>query len=174
MLSHSANDTEETNQSYKSSGLIFNPSTNTLTATNFAGTATKVSNSLVIRIPKASGASDWTENSTKWTFDGENSKLIDIQAGNGISITPSTNGYTITNSAPDTHYTTYMYLGASNSATTNNASNTTSPYLMILDNSTVRNRIQLKGSGATTVTGTASSNNPTGTVTISSTDENVQ
>jgi len=66
----------------------------------------------------------------------------------------------------DTHWTTTMYAGAkdakSNAATTNG-----NTYIKLYDNSTVRSQLNIKGSGATTVTTDAN-----GVITISSTDNN--
>lgn len=64
----------------------------------------------------------------------------------------------------DTHYTTGLTAGAS--GTTTNAA-TSNPYIKVKDDSTHRAQIQLKGSGATTVSSDAN-----GVITISSTDNN--
>lgn len=57
----------------------------------------------------------------------------------------------------DTHWTTHLYAGTSsgadNAATTNG-----NTYLMVLDNTTVRDRRLIKGTGGTTVTSDASGN----------------
>lgn len=62
----------------------------------------------------------------------------------------------------DTHYTTGIKAGASG---TNANSATTNPYVKVLDNTTYRSQIQLKGSGATSVSSDAN-----GVITISSTN----
>jgi hypothetical protein len=87
----------------------YNPGTDTLTVGTVSGnlsgnasTATaagKVNNSLIIKIPHTGND---TENTNTWTFDGSDMKRIDIAAGSGISITPSTYGFTITSTAVGT------------------------------------------------------------------------
>ena len=65
----------------------------------------------------------------------------------------------------DTHYTTGLKVGASNTATANAAASNGSVYLNVLDNTTVRDSHKITGSGATTVTSDAN-----GVITISSTN----
>lgn len=64
----------------------------------------------------------------------------------------------------DTHYTTKLYAGTStgsaNASTTNGNTN-----LILMDNTTVRNRVAIKGTGATTVTSDAN-----GVITVNSTN----
>ena len=62
----------------------------------------------------------------------------------------------------DTHYTTGVKVGASG---TNSNAAVTNPYVKVLDNTTYRSQIQLKGGGATTVSSDAN-----GVVTITSTN----
>jgi hypothetical protein len=62
----------------------------------------------------------------------------------------------------DTHYTTGIRAGASG---TNANSVATNPYVKVLDNTTYRSQIQLKGSGATSISSDAN-----GVITISSTN----
>lgn len=78
-------------------------------------------------------------------------------------------GFTIGKSVPsnavftDTHYTTHLYAGsgtAANAATTNGNTK-----LTVVDNTTTRNSVTIKGTGGTTVTSDAN-----GVVTINSTD----
>lgn len=75
-------------------------------------------------------------------------------------------GYTPPTSDTNTHYTTTLYAGAkdakSNAATTNG-----NTYIKLYDDSTVRSQLNIKGSGATSVTTDAN-----GVITISSTDNN--
>ena len=75
-------------------------------------------------------------------------------------------GYTPPTSDTNTHYTTTLYAGAkdakSNAATTNG-----NTYIKLYDDSTVRSQLNIKGSGATSVTTDAN-----GAITISSTDNN--
>lgn len=92
-------------------------------------------------------------------FNGANGKVI------------KDSGFTIGKSVPsnavftDTHYTTHLYAGtgtAQNAATTNGNTK-----LTIADNTTVRNNVTIKGSGATSVVSDGSGN-----ITISSTNTN--
>lgn len=92
-------------------------------------------------------------------FDGANGKVI------------KDSGFTIGKSVPsdakftDTHYTTHLYAGtgtAQNAATTNGNTK-----LTVADNTTVRDNITIKGSGATTVVSDGSGN-----ITINSTNTN--
>lgn len=72
-------------------------------------------------------------------------------------------GYTPPTSNTDTHWTTHLYAGtgtAANAATTNGNTK-----LTITDNTTVRNSITLKGTGATTVVSDAN-----GVITVNSTN----
>ena len=82
---------------------------------------------------------------------------------------PTAISYTIDKSVPsnavftDTHYTTHLYAGsgtAANAATTNGNTK-----LTVVDNTTTRNSVTIKGTGGTTVTSDAN-----GVVTINSTD----
>lgn len=90
-------------------------------------------------------------------FDGSTGKVI------------KDSGFTIGKSVPsnavftDTHYTTHLYAGsgtAANAATTNGNTK-----LTVVDNTTTRNSVTIKGTGGTTVTSDAN-----GVVTINSTD----
>lgn len=90
-------------------------------------------------------------------FDGSTGKVI------------KDSGYTIGKSVPsnavftDTHYTTHLYAGsgtAANAATTNGNTK-----LTVVDDTTTRNSVTIKGTGGTTVTSDAN-----GVVTIDSTD----
>lgn len=69
-----------------------------------------------------------------------------------------------TDTDTDTHYTTGIRTGASG---TNANSALTNPYIKVLDNTTYRSQIQLKGGGSTSVSSDAN-----GVITISSTDTN--
>jgi len=82
---------------------------------------------------------------------------------------PTAISYTINKSVPsnavftDTHYTTHLYAGsgtAANAATTNGNTK-----LTVVDNTTTRNSVTIKGTGGTAVTSDAN-----GVVTINSTD----
>lgn len=92
-------------------------------------------------------------------------------AWNTNSTIATVNGINITAKLPanpntDTHWTTKLIAGASNS-TANAATSNGSTTLRLFDNSTARNTITIKGTGATTVTSDAN-----GVITINSTDNN--
>lgn len=57
----------------------------------------------------------------------------------------------------DTHYTSHLYVGTS-SGKTNDATTNGNTYLMVLDNTTVRDRRLIKGTGGTTVTSDSNGN----------------
>lgn len=172
------------------SGLIYDVSSGAVSATKFSGalegnaaTASKWQNARTL---------SWTGDATgSMTVDGTANKSAALTLANsGVSagsygpssnaspgasgtfsvpyITVDTKGRvtaastkTITMSA-DTHWTTRLYAGASGTASNSSATN---PYIKVTDNNTYRNQVQLKGSGATTVTSDASGN-----ITISSTN----
>lgn len=71
-------------------------------------------------------------------------------------------GYTPPSTDTNTHYTTYIYAGASGTVENSAVSN---PYIKIVDDSTYRNQIRLIGSGTTSISSDASGN-----ITISSTN----
>lgn len=98
-----------------------------------------------------------------------NNHVAIFNGTNGKAIKDS--GFTIGKSVPsnavftDTHYTTHLYAGtgtAQNAATTNGNTK-----LTIADNTTIRNNVTIKGSGATTVVSDSSGN-----ITINSTNTN--
>lgn len=64
----------------------------------------------------------------------------------------------------DTHYTTHLYAGASN-GNANAATTNGNTYLIACDNTTARDRINIKGTGATSVTSDAN-----GVITVNSTN----
>jgi len=84
----------------------------------------------------------------------------------GITKTMVTTALGYTPPTSDTHWTTTLYAGAkdakSNAVTTNG-----NTYIKLYDNNTVRSQLNIKGSGATSVTTDAN-----GVITISSTDNN--
>ena len=75
-------------------------------------------------------------------------------------------GYTPPTSDTNTHYTTKLIVGASD-GTANATTTNGNTYLRLFDDTTARNSINIKGSGATTVTSDAN-----GVITINSTDNN--
>ena len=94
---------------------------------------------------------------TTYTTSGKNYAVaVDTTSGGLYVNVPWSN--------TDTHYTTGINAGGTG-ATANAA--TSNPYITIKDNSTHRGQIQLKGSGATSVSSDAN-----GVITISSTDNN--
>lgn len=84
---------------------------------------------------------------------------------------PTAISYTINKSVPsnaaftDTHYTTHLYAGSGTAA--NSATNNGNTKLTVVDNTTTRNSVTIKGTGGTTVTSDAN-----GVVTIDSVNKN--
>lgn len=144
-------------------------------AGTYAGVKCEIGD-MIICITDSTSSNDahWTvvQNNTDGAVTGPASA-----ADNAVAIFNGTtgkiiknSGLTIATSVPknavftDTHHTTGIVAGASGA--TANAS-ATNPYVAVTDNSTYRSQIQLKGSGATTVSSDAN-----GVITISSTDNN--
>lgn len=133
---------------------------------------------LIICVTDGLSANDshWTVAQTN--IDGAVIGPESINTSNTVAIFNGTNGriiknsgFTIGKSVPsnavftDTHYTTHLYAGtgtAQNAATTNGNTK-----LTVADNTTVRNNVTIKGSGATTVVSDGSGN-----ITINSTNTN--
>lgn len=86
-----------------------------------------------------------------------------LTAGSNVTITGASDKITI--AAADTHYTTKLITGASSTATANAAATNGNVYLNLLDNSTIRNSHNIKGTGAATVTSDAN-----GVITINATN----
>lgn len=177
----------------KYSTVTVTPKTGTITATTFSGNATSATkatqdgngNNIVntystkantvrdleisgktITVTKDDGTTDTlTTQDTTYTFTASNPTLAW-----GETSTIGTAGgatYKVTMPAnPNSHYTTKLFAtsstGTAHAATTNGHT-----YLRLFDDSTARQSINIKGSGATTVTSDAN-----GVITISSTDEN--
>lgn len=129
---------------FRNNSIYANPSTGTITANKFNG--------------NASSASKLTTNAGSATQP--------VYFSEGV---PTAISYTINKSVPsnavftDTHYTTHLYAGsgtAANAATTNGNTK-----LTVVDNTTTRNSVTIKGTGGTTVTSDAN-----GVVTINSAD----
>ena len=82
------------------SGLKYNPSSNTITATlaGNASSATKVNNKLTLKFDSGTA-----ENTSLYTYDGSAAKTIDIKAGSNVSMTKAANSITI--KAVNTVYT---------------------------------------------------------------------
>ena len=83
----------------------------------------------------------------------------------GHYVSSASTSYTLP-SNPNTHYTTHMFVG--DSTTTNKHNAASNPYIKILDDSSMREKAQLVGAGATTI-----SSNSAATITITSTDQSV-
>lgn len=115
---------------FRNNSIYANPSTGTITANKFNG--------------NSSSASKLTTNA------GSATQPVYFSGG-----VPTAIGYTINKSVPsnavftDTHYTTHLYAGsgtAANAATTNGNTK-----LTVVDNTTTRNSVTIKGTGETTV-----------------------
>ena len=101
------------------------------------------------------------------TYDGSSTKTLNIKPGANVSVASDTDGnITIGATNTNTHFTTHLYAGAvdgsANAETTNG-----NTYLILLDDSNVRDRRLIKGTGATKVTSDSSGN-----IIINSTDTN--
>ena len=106
---------------------------------------------------------------TVTTFDPNGAaNSLDIVAGSNVTITPDATNKKITIAATDTntHYTTGLFVGATNTKS-NAATSNGGTYLKLYDDSTKRAEFKISGSGATTVTSDANGN-----IVISSTDTN--
>lgn len=134
------------NIAFRNNSIYANPSTGTITATSFVGPLNG----------NASSASKLTTNA------GSATQPVYFSGG-----VPTAISYTINKSVPsnavftDTHYTTHLYAGsgtAANAATTNGNTK-----LTVVDDTTTRDSVTIKGTGGTTVTSDAN-----GVVTINS------
>jgi hypothetical protein len=83
----------------------------------------------------------------------------------GASVTSDANGVITINAPSDTHYTTKLVVGASNTASANAAATNGNVYLNLFDNTTGRESHKIVGTGGTTVTSDAD-----GVITINSTN----
>lgn len=163
---HNLPDTHETGWTYRVNK-----------AGTYAGKICEIGD-LIICVTDGLSANDshWTVAQTN--IDGAVIGPESINTSNTVAIFNGTNGriiknsgFTIGKSVPsnavftDTHYTTHLYAGtgtAQNAATTNGNTK-----LTVADNTTVRNNVTIKGSGATTVVSDGSGN-----ITINSTNTN--
>jgi len=130
-------------------------------------TSTVTSTSGLTACPIISGVPYYKDTNNTYSFSNNAPTLawgttstIGTVGGTVLTVTMPANPNT------DTHWTTTLYAGAkdakSNAATTNG-----NTYIKLYDNSTVRSQLNIKGSGATTVTTDAD-----GVITINSTDTN--
>ena len=155
LLKASTATTVATSTTLFASGITVNPNTKTITATTFSGNATTA---------------------TKATQDGSGNVITDTyltKAAGGTKLSVSGTTLTLQNAAgsnlssvttQDTHYTTKLIAGASNS-TANAAATNGNVYFRLFDDSTARSSLKVVGSGATAVTSASD-----GTVTIASTN----
>ena len=117
LLSYSATNSEETNIAYKSSGLLFNPNSNTLKVTYVDGTAATASRASadalgnVINttyLTKADGltAVTWDKTNHKLikVINGNTTDVLNFIAGNNISFTTDNDEITITADNDNTTY----------------------------------------------------------------------
>lgn len=129
---------------FRNNSIYANPSTGTITANKFNGNASSAS---------------------KLTADA-GSATQPVYFSEGV---PTAISYTINKSVPsnavftDTHYTTHLYAGSGTAA--NDATANGNTKLTVVDNTTTRNSVTIKGTGGTTVT-----SNANGVVTIDSKD----
>lgn len=135
---------------------------------------TSTSNGLMTSTDKAKldgideGANKYTLPTASSSTLGGVKTTSSVSDSSGYTACPIISGvpyYKDTNT--DTHYTTGLKVGASNTATANAAASNGNVYLNVLDNSTVRDSHKIVGSGATTV-----SSDDNGVITIKSTDTN--
>ena len=127
---------------FRNNSIYANPSTGTITANKFNG--------------NASSASKLTTNAGSATQP--------VYFSEGV---PTAISYTINKSVPsnavftDTHYTTHLYAGSGTAANAETTNGNTK--LTVVDNTTTRNSVTIKGTGGATVTSDAN-----GVVTINS------
>jgi len=128
---------------------------NGLTVTGSGGTSGTVTYSA-----KAGSGITVTEGginvNTGYTTSGKNYK---------VNVDETTGGLYVNVPWTDTHHTAKNIVGASATATANAAAANSKVYLNLIENSAVRSAINIKGTGATTVTSDAN-----GVITINSTD----
>ena len=119
---------------FRNNSIYANPSTGTITANKFNG--------------NASSASKLTTNA--------GSETQPVYFSEGV---PTAISYTINKSVPsnavftDTHYTTHLYAGSGTAANAETTNGNTK--LTVVDNTTTRNSVTIKGTGGTTVTSDA-------------------
>ena len=146
-------------------GLLYNPSTNTLTATNFAGTATRATDAdrvnvnatgsdlnfrMIFTEPNDSADTSgiiYKDNATNFYYNPSTNTLTCPNfAGNATSATSATNATNATNAATADYATSAGTAGSATSAT--NATNATN-FNVAADNSTNANHYVIFTGGAT-------------------------
>ena len=120
------------------------------------------------------GDGTWATVSANYTLPTATSSILGgVKTGSNITNSSGTISLTKANvtsalgytpPTADTHYTTHLYAGSGTAANANTSNGNTK--LTLADNSTVRESITIKGTGATTVTSSG------GVITINSTDNN--
>ena len=155
LLKSSTATTEATSTTLFVSGITVNPATKTITATTFSGNATTA---------------------TKAVQDSSGNVITDTyltKAAGGATLSVSGTTLTLKNSAgsnlssvttQDTHYTTKLIVGTSDS-TAHAAASNGSVYFRLFDDTIARNSIKIIGSGATAITSASD-----GTLTVASTN----
>lgn len=137
------------------------------------GVATTSSNGLMsaAMVTKLNGIANGANNYTHPSYTARSSGLYKIAVdslGHVSSATAVSKNDIVALGIPasdtNTHYTTHLYAGTS-SGSTNASTSNGGTHLILTDDSTVRNRVKLTGSGATRVSSDASGN-----ITISSTN----
>ena len=137
------------------------------------GVATTSSNGLMsaAMVTKLNGIATGANNYTHPSYTARSSGLYKITVnslGHVSSATAVSKNDIVALGIPasdtNTHYTTHLYAGTS-SGSTNSITSNGNTHLILTDDSTVRNRVKLTGSGATTVSSDANGN-----ITISSTN----
>lgn len=137
------------------------------------GVATTSSNGLMsaAMVTKLNGIATGANNYTHPSYTARSSGLYKITVnslGHVSSATAVSKNDIVALGIPasdtNTHYTTHLYAGTS-SGSTNASTSNGGTHLILTDDSTVRNRVKLTGSGATSVSSDASGN-----ITISSTN----
>lgn len=149
-------------------GVITISSTDTNTNTTYsAGTGLSLSGTTFNHSNSVTAGTAQGDASKTLTFGGTFTiPTVTYDAQGHITAKGTTTMTMPANPNTDTHYTTHLYAGTSSGAA--NASTTNgNTHLILTDNTTVRNRVKIAGSGATTVTSDANGN-----ITISSTDTN--
>lgn len=136
-----------------------NNTTQTLTTQDTHYTA-----NLVVGTSNTAIANATTTNTNTYLNTVENgAKSGSVKITGSGATTVSAAGGTVTINSSDTHSTTHLYAGSGSNANATTANGNTK--LTVADNSTVRDSITIKGTGATTVTSNAS-----GVITVNSTD----
>jgi hypothetical protein len=148
-----------------------NPNTNTWRPIQVGGTDKLTDSSTKLNFTGSGATSVSYSNGTVTISSTDNNTVTSINGKTGaiaaadIATVLTGAGYKLTDT--NTHYTAVPVAGGQ-TATSNATSATTDPYINIIENSAKSGGIQIKGSGATSVSAV------NGVITISSTDTNTQ